>query len=146
MVIYVFPCFLKKDPFNKYKFQFFYIYQNIEIYISIKEKIIYLKISFTMPITELHCLDLLDRKKFYNQHNIFYELFKNIFEIDNELFNNTLKLWISNTNFNKSGFKLSPDFIRYAIIVLKMNLFCKIDNKKKTTFCYFNIDNQKKKN
>ena len=55
--------FLKKDPFNKYKFQFFYIYQNIEIYISIKEKIIYLKISFTMPITELHCLDLLDRKK-----------------------------------------------------------------------------------
>ena len=98
-----------------------------------------------MPITELHCLDLLDRKKFYNQHNIFYELFKNIFEIDNELFNNTLKLWISNTNFNKSGFKLSPDFIRYAIIVLKMNLFFKIYKKKKTTYCYFTINNQKKK-
>ena len=98
-----------------------------------------------MPITQFHCLDLLDRKRFYNNSNILYDLFQGKIEVDNNLFNETLKLWIIDTDFNKPGFKLSPDFLRYVTIVLNLKLVCNINKKSKYTNCYININGLQKK-
>jgi hypothetical protein len=97
-------------------------------------------------ITKLECIDLLDRKNFNTKSlKIFKNLFKNTFEIDKNVFNNTLLNWIKNNNLSAPGCKLHPNLLRYIYINLNLPLVCNINPKNKTTFCYINLNNEKKK-